>query len=35
MYPLHAFYKQRGLKELKTCLDFRHKICGNIQYCGR
>nr|WP_323858610.1 MULTISPECIES: hypothetical protein [unclassified Xenorhabdus] len=32
VYPLHAFYKQRGLKDLKTCLDFRHKIYGNSQF---
>ncbi|MDX8001224.1 hypothetical protein FE394_19090 [Xenorhabdus sp. Reich] len=32
VYPLHAFYKQRGLQELKTCLDFRHKIYDNNQF---
>ncbi|CDG18624.1 DUF2515 family protein [Xenorhabdus doucetiae] len=32
VYPLHAFYKQRGLKELKTCLRLREKIYDNSQF---
>ncbi|MBD2812657.1 hypothetical protein ID853_17705 [Xenorhabdus sp. Vera] len=32
VYPLHAFYKQRGLEELKTCLDARQNIYGNNQF---
>ncbi|MGJ0579006.1 DUF2515 family protein [Xenorhabdus bovienii] len=32
VYPLHAFYKQRGLKELKTCLPTRKNIYGNNQF---
>ena len=26
VFPLHAFYKERGLKALETCLDSRQKI---------
>jgi len=29
VFPLHAFYKKRGLKQLKTCLSFRQKIYGD------
>lgn len=32
VFPLHAFYKERGLSALKTCLDSRHKIYGHDQY---
>ncbi|CDH34216.1 DUF2515 family protein [Xenorhabdus bovienii] len=32
VYPLHAFYKQRGLEELKTCIKKRENIYGNSQY---
>ncbi|WP_275371333.1 DUF2515 family protein [Xenorhabdus bovienii] len=32
VYPLHAFYKQRGLKDLKTCLNLRQDIYGNSQF---
>ncbi|PHM60819.1 hypothetical protein Xsto_03610 [Xenorhabdus stockiae] len=32
VYPLHAFYKQRGLKDLKTCINVRQKIYGNSQF---
>ncbi|MBB5017083.1 hypothetical protein HNQ59_000345 [Chitinivorax tropicus] len=32
VFPLHAFYKKRGLKELKTCLASRQKIYGNNKY---
>ncbi|MCC8364965.1 hypothetical protein J8V57_01495 [Xenorhabdus sp. PB61.4] len=32
VYPLHAFYKQRGLEELKTCLGARQNIYGNSQF---
>ncbi|WP_237388043.1 DUF2515 family protein [Xenorhabdus sp. Sc-CR9] len=32
VYPLHAFYKQRGLEELKTCLPARKSIYGNSQF---
>ncbi|CDH01620.1 DUF2515 family protein [Xenorhabdus bovienii] len=32
VYPLHAFYKQRGLKELTTCLPARKNIYGNSQF---
>ncbi|WP_230578171.1 DUF2515 family protein [Xenorhabdus bovienii] len=32
VYPLHAFYKQRGLEELKTCIKMRENIYGNSQY---
>jgi hypothetical protein len=30
VFPLHAFYKKRGLKELETCLKSRSKCCGLI-----
>ncbi|MES2739849.1 MAG: hypothetical protein V4754_02680 [Pseudomonadota bacterium] len=29
VFPLHAFYKKRGLKELQLCLDSRRKIAEN------
>ena len=29
VYPLHAFYKLRGLQELKTCLKNRQDIYGD------
>ncbi|CBJ81772.1 hypothetical protein XBJ2_1380013 [Xenorhabdus bovienii str. Jollieti] len=32
VYPLHAFYKQRGLEELKTCIKKRENIYGNSQF---
>ncbi|MDC9624006.1 hypothetical protein PSI22_20835 [Xenorhabdus sp. XENO-7] len=32
VYPLHAFYKQRGLEELKTCLPVRKNIYGNSKF---
>ncbi|MEQ1964670.1 hypothetical protein ABLB69_16190 [Xenorhabdus khoisanae] len=32
VYPLHAFYKQRGLKDLKTCLKGRKNIYYNNQF---
>lgn len=32
VFPLHAFYKKRGLKELKTCLPARKGIYGNGKY---
>ncbi|MDC9583323.1 hypothetical protein PSI15_17605 [Xenorhabdus sp. PR6a] len=32
VYPLHAFYKQRGLEELKTCLSSRQNIYYNRQF---
>ncbi len=32
VYPLHAFYKQRGLEELKTCLSVRKTIYGNNKF---
>ncbi|WP_323856971.1 DUF2515 family protein [Xenorhabdus doucetiae] len=32
VYPLHAFYKQRGLKDLKTCLKKRENIYYNNQF---
>ena len=32
VYPLHAFYKERGLQMLRTCLPSRKKIYGNPQY---
>ncbi|MBD2781647.1 hypothetical protein ID852_18445 [Xenorhabdus sp. 42] len=32
VYPLHAFYKQRGLKDLKTCLPARKDIYANSQF---
>lgn len=32
VFPLHAFYKKRGLKELKTCLESRKKIADNPKF---
>jgi hypothetical protein len=32
VYPLHAFYKERGLWSLETCLESRQKIYGHDQY---
>lgn len=32
VFPLHAFYKKRGLKELKTCLESRRKIADNPKF---
>jgi hypothetical protein len=32
VFPLHAFYKKRGLKELKSCLPARQKIYGNDRF---
>jgi uncharacterized Zn-binding protein involved in type VI secretion len=32
VFPLHAFYKERGLGALKTCLESRQKIYGHDQY---
>jgi len=32
VFPLHAFYKERGLFALKTCLESRQKIYGHDQY---
>ena len=32
VFPLHAFYKERGLWALKTCLESRQKIYGHEQY---
>ncbi|MDE9541763.1 DUF2515 family protein [Xenorhabdus bovienii] len=32
VYPLHAFYKQRGLKDFKTCLGVRQKIDYSSQF---
>lgn len=32
VFPLHAFYKKRGLKELKTCLSIRKKIYENERF---
>ncbi|WP_254853143.1 DUF2515 family protein [Xenorhabdus bovienii] len=32
VYPLHAFYKQRGLEELKACLPERKTIYGNREF---
>lgn len=29
IYPLHMFYKKRGIKEMKTCLQARRKINDN------
>ena len=31
VFPLHAFYKDRGLKLLETCLRFREKISDDGQ----
>lgn len=32
IFPLHAFYKKRGLKELAKCLPARQNIYGNDQH---
>ncbi|GAB3629362.1 hypothetical protein PTE30175_03757 [Pandoraea terrae] len=32
VFPLHAFYKKRGLKELKTCLPARVKIANDPRF---
>jgi len=32
VFPLHAFYKERGLFSLKICLESRQKIYGHDQY---
>lgn len=32
VFPLHAFYKERGLSAFKTCLGSRQKIYGQDQY---
>jgi hypothetical protein len=32
VYPLHAFYHQRGLKELEACLSVRKSIFHDSQY---
>lgn len=32
IFPLHAFYKKRGLEELKTCLKSRAKIYGHPKF---
>lgn len=29
IYPLHMFYKKRGIKEMKTCIEAREKIDDN------
>jgi hypothetical protein len=31
VFPLHAFYKERGLKALETCLPSRKNIYGHVQ----
>ncbi|WP_295990477.1 hypothetical protein, partial [Rugamonas sp.] len=31
VFPLHAFYKKRGLAELKTCIGSRKKIYGSLK----
>ncbi|MFS2197502.1 PAAR domain-containing protein [Pseudomonas sp. Pseusp3] len=31
VFPLHAFYKERGLSALKTCLASRKDIFGHVQ----
>ncbi|WP_347909609.1 PAAR domain-containing protein [Pseudomonas grandcourensis] len=31
VFPLHAFYKERGLSALKTCLASRKNIFGHVQ----
>lgn len=31
VFPLHAFYKDKGLQSLKTCLRLRKNIYGNAQ----
>ncbi|MEB0091255.1 hypothetical protein QN408_08395, partial [Pseudomonas sp. CCI4.2] len=32
IFPLHAFYKKRGLEELRTCLDERKGIFGHPKF---
>lgn len=32
IFPLHAFYKKRGLKELEICLKNREKIYGHLKF---
>ncbi|MEQ2027266.1 hypothetical protein ABLB84_16270 [Xenorhabdus szentirmaii] len=32
VYPLHAFYHQRGLKELEVCIEKRQNIQGNSKF---
>ncbi|MBC8954967.1 hypothetical protein [Xenorhabdus sp. PB62.4] len=32
VYPLHAFYHQRGLKELEACIEERQNIQGNSKF---
>ncbi|MDY7562941.1 hypothetical protein QN366_22105 [Pseudomonas sp. CCC3.2] len=32
IFPLHAFYKKRGIEELKTCLDERETIYGHPKF---
>ena len=32
VYPLHAFYKERGMWSLETCLPSRKNIFGHVQY---
>jgi hypothetical protein len=32
IYPLHEFYKKRGLKELKQCLKLRQDIYGHPKF---
>ncbi|MFJ7882979.1 DUF2515 family protein [Pseudomonas sp. NPDC096917] len=32
IFPLHAFYKKRGLEELKTCLSKRANIFGHLKF---
>ena len=32
VYPLHVFYKERGLGALETCLELRQNIYGHDQY---
>ena len=32
VFPLHAFYKERGLGSLETCLASRKNIYGHDQH---
>jgi hypothetical protein len=32
IFPLHAFYKKRGLEELRTCLERRKNIYGHPKF---
>ncbi len=32
IFPLHAFYKKRGLEELKVCIGSREKISGHPKF---